>query len=1845
MWFNGVLMESNPLDQGRLDISEKDTTAESLQAYRSAKEAGQTLLDSLYTDGKPNESNTVDRQSDLSEAVSVIQKAVSELERFASTVELSNAQMAYDSLDKLANKLFVPSLLDKNAYTTDSWNHFSSARENAIEFLASTAKPEEGIGCKEAQKVVDEYIAFWKACYEELIPVNAGDAVLTVIDNYDLLKGNDINAYAGIYTVSIPAGGVSLDSALANALGDGYSFPAAIDLAVGIYVNGVYIFNFEQNSVMDSYVGSKGYEDIILKPGDEITVAIMLAPTYVNVGGATVTYLAEDVVDDIRYLKVSEKNSDTLVLEAESGKEIRLSADYILASVSRYTGSETALKDALVYLSDAHSNRADAERDYGKNNIGINTSADGSVSLTLYSAEGTSEAWYWLNLIGSGDRGGLSNGPGILIHVKDSDDLSALKEEKRSALQDIYEAYGEDFYTPEQFEEIKNAYETGIAGIDAATNSGEIENAYNEAAEAIKAIQKQNADELAIKQIYIRDLLAMLPTEKDLSEGRLYATDKKALDLLFGEGGVYAGMTTYQKAQLTVAQRNQIEVLLEAYDSSDKGATLPELPEYSVSVRAVDIATGEEVEGGAWIRSWSHVDWSAMKLWNESSSICVVPMSAPVRHPSSSDEKPTIVTMPTQFPYNALFYFSCKEGYSFVLDGTNHESWEANVDEAYSDTLQRVGGRNWTGYCAFFTFREDGVITLYITKDSGVIEEDLTQVKETAKAALEKAYEAYDQSALTEAQKAALLEAKNSGIVAIDAAEDKAAVQAAYEAAIVAMKEAVLVQQVHVIIENTTYKKSDGAKWDGRLVDKWIDIDESSSMMSAAKDALTKDGYTGTGFDAGYISEINGLSEFDGGAGSGWMVMLNDWLINEGLDQFTVASGKLSAGDTIQLMYTCDNGKDIGGASDGDTNTTLKELIIGNGSLAPAFDGSTVNYTLTITDPSQPVTVTYTAANKAYQARAYLNDYDPNAEFWYESGSLIPVTPGDVIYIGVGDSAWPSMGTGARTRYTITVLTGVDSVIDQINKLPSPSKLTVDDRAEVERVKALYDALSDEDKAKVPEILKKKLENCVERIKDLVAAKALEDHIAALPDPEDLTYADVADVRKVQREYEALSDGAKDAMKVSSIEKLEALIEAAEKLAEDKEGAAEDIYKNTGDYLEEIAKEYGLTVSQIGGDWIVLGLERAGRDTPGRRDYLENVKEFVNANADENERLDRSKSTENSRLILALTALGEDVTNVDGHNLLKGLDSMNYLKIQGINGPIWALIALDSHDYELPETADYTRYELVNYILDQQFEDGGWALSGSKLDADITGMAIQALAPYYDTNAAVKEAVDRALAALSSVQNESGGFGSIDGASVESCAQVVVALTSLGIDPMTYDRFIKNEMSVIDALCSFYVEGGGFRHIASGSLDGMATEQGFYALASWFRLRDGKTSLYDMTDVEIIKTADSVSKMIEDLPAPEDVTLDDEDAIEEARDAYESLSDEEKAKVPEELVKKLESDEEKLSEQKAKKAEDLIKAIPETVKLSDEETIKAAREYFDSLTDEEKAMVDPALVSKLEKAEKDLKALKDGQNQGGGASGSGSTTVVVPTDKTKYEVSDATKEANEAMKEIIDKTPETKTEFTEEEIKEIVDAYKKYEALSADEKLFATNYKDFESKVLKKLGDDLHYDEPTGTDARNNPEKILPWHVKLNVGDAEFTDEQMAIIKEVLGEDAGLDEIYAVSYTDILTGKGYEPSDQIRIAVPMPSGKDGKTFAFVTLAKDGSFKYLEGKVSGKNVEFKLDGSGPFSLFDSSRTWEEIVRGKEEPAKKNFAWLYAAGGAGLLLILILLLKRRKKDEDE
>lgn len=292
-----------------------------------------------------------------------------------------------------------------------------------------------------------------------------------------------------------------------------------------------------------------------------------------------------------------------------------------------------------------------------------------------------------------------------------------------------------------------------------------------------------------------------------------------------------------------------------------------------------------------------------------------------------------------------------------------------------------------------------------------------------------------------------------------------------------------------------------------------------------------------------------------------------------------------------------------------------------------------------------------------------------------------------------------------------------------------------------------------------------------------------------------------------------------------------------------------EILVETGAYLSASVPDPG--VSSIGGEWAVIGLAR-NDSLPA--DYAASYySNLVRTLRDAGGVLHRVKYTEYSRVVIALSSLGFDPTDVAGYDVLSPLGDFDQVCWQGVNGPIWALIALDSRGYDVPTAPEgkrqTTRDALVDAVLDSEIAGGGWALSGSVPDVDMTAMALTSLAPYRGARADAAAAIERGLSVLSSLQGEGGGYGDAGSATSESCAQVVVALASLGIDPASDERFVKESGSVLDALCAFAVPGGGFKHVADGEVNGMATEQGFYALVAYERLLSGKTSLFDMSDV------------------------------------------------------------------------------------------------------------------------------------------------------------------------------------------------------------------------------------------------------------------------------------------------------------------------------------------------------------------------------------------------------------
>lgn len=300
------------------------------------------------------------------------------------------------------------------------------------------------------------------------------------------------------------------------------------------------------------------------------------------------------------------------------------------------------------------------------------------------------------------------------------------------------------------------------------------------------------------------------------------------------------------------------------------------------------------------------------------------------------------------------------------------------------------------------------------------------------------------------------------------------------------------------------------------------------------------------------------------------------------------------------------------------------------------------------------------------------------------------------------------------------------------------------------------------------------------------------------------------------------------------------------------------------------------------GDWYAFGLGRWGYED-NYQVYLGMVSDTISRKYNTKDKMDAEKATEWHRVSLAVLAMGGNPASIgqdsDGHMINLVADGTYYrgktadLDKQGINGYIWGLITLDALRYSVPEDAVDDRNSIITGIISQQLEDGGFAMVGQESDVDITAMAVQALAPYYNSEQVytytlertgdtcqqtVRQVVDSALQVLSERQLEGGDYQSWGTDNVESTVQVMVALCCLGINPLLDVRFIKGENTLLDGIMKYKCVDGGFTHsfnvdkentaAVPGESNSISSEQVLYALNALYRLQNGLRTLYDMRE-------------------------------------------------------------------------------------------------------------------------------------------------------------------------------------------------------------------------------------------------------------------------------------------------------------------------------------------------------------------------------------------------------------
>lgn len=307
-----------------------------------------------------------------------------------------------------------------------------------------------------------------------------------------------------------------------------------------------------------------------------------------------------------------------------------------------------------------------------------------------------------------------------------------------------------------------------------------------------------------------------------------------------------------------------------------------------------------------------------------------------------------------------------------------------------------------------------------------------------------------------------------------------------------------------------------------------------------------------------------------------------------------------------------------------------------------------------------------------------------------------------------------------------------------------------------------------------------------------------------------------------QTAYLRLNDDAKKL--VADSDKLEKAVKLLEKLKNNViPGDFDEMFTSTA---ERLSKEE----AAVGNEWKVIGLARADKlSDAAKASFKESLEKYVSEA--EGDKLKDRYSTENSKESIAAAAIAVDPAKVSGKDILTPVTDKDFVSIQGITGQIWANTALTG----LGKDAAYTKE-----LLAAQLESGAFSYDGKTEDVDITAMTITALAK----DPAAKDAVAKAIEWLASKQGEDGSYGNC-----ESTAQVIIALTSAGVDIENDERFVKNSANLIDGLAVYYLGKGEFTHLKGGAYDGMSTEQAFLALTSYYRFANSKTALYDFSDI------------------------------------------------------------------------------------------------------------------------------------------------------------------------------------------------------------------------------------------------------------------------------------------------------------------------------------------------------------------------------------------------------------
>jgi hypothetical protein len=539
---------------------------------------------------------------------------------------------------------------------------------------------------------------------------------------------------------------------------------------------------------------------------------------------------------------------------------------------------------------------------------------------------------------------------------------------------------------------------------------------------------------------------------------------------------------------------------------------------------------------------------------------------------------------------------------------------------------------------------------------------------------------------------------------------------------------------------------------------------------------------TGSGSSL-YVTAINGLGQFDHGPKSGWMCSVNGQYLSE-----SAGSYRLQAGDIVAWKYTTDLGVDLGVPSNDNANqadTTSQAVVDSIKTVDLSYDN-----TKPINQVSKTVAILNSDEKMSEQAAQQLAD-TLRANQVNLSQAVDP-TKDQVLADPIQEVTLALPAQALSAPKTI-----------QIQKLANTNS-----SSQSELLSPVYNFLPNGTHFDKPVDISIKVPLTVSDLSQLALCWLNEDTNQWIPIPAAIDAKTGIITGQVNHFTKFAVIDKSQLAKADTVDVTSAIDTASNQL---------------------------LSTSDLS-DWSAFALARAGKSLPAS--YLASVAQQLKEHQGSFRNI-----TDYQRMALGVLAAGGDPTNIAGYNLVEKIYDNDRMTLQGTNGVIFALVALDSGNYPTPSNAKWNRDKLIDWLLAQQNTDGGWPLvTGDPSLVDLTSMALVALAPYQD-QANVKKAADQAVAWLSSHQNENGSFTENGEINSESVAQAITGLTALGIDP-TEARFTKTNGNLVTSLLGFQQKDGGFAHQAGLTSNAIATEQDLIALDAYQNFAQGEGSIY-----------------------------------------------------------------------------------------------------------------------------------------------------------------------------------------------------------------------------------------------------------------------------------------------------------------------------------------------------------------------------------------------------------------